>query len=127
MNEHNIQRLLVAWFRDRYPDLAPVFFAIPAGGKRDKVTAARLKAEGALPGVPDLLLASPRGGRAGLFLELKTAVGSVSKAQRERQAALAAQGYAVEVAKGYEAAKAAVTNYLGQGDLLTERGRDHAV
>lgn len=116
MDEHNIQRLVVAWFRDRFPDLADVFFAIPSGGKRDKVTAARLKSEGALPGVPDLMLATPRGGKAGLFLELKTARGGVSQAQRERQAALAKQGYAVEVAKGYEAAKTAITSYLETAD-----------
>lgn len=130
MNEHNIQRLVVAWFRDRFPDLAPVFFAIPSGGKRDKVTAARLKAEGALPGVPDLMLAVPCGGKAGLFLELKTATGHPSKAQRERQAALKAQGYAVEVAKGYEAAKDVIANYLVQDlspDLFSVQGGGHAL
>lgn len=120
MTEHNIQRLVVAWFRDRYPDLAAVFFAIPGGGKRDKVTAARMKAEGVLPGVPDLLLAVPRGGKAGLFLELKTEQGYPSKVQRERMAALEAQGYAVTVAKGYEAAKEALTGYLSTSDFFND-------
>lgn len=112
MTEHNIQRLVVAWFRNRYPHLSAVFFAIPSGGKRDKVTAARMKAEGALPGVPDLMLATPRGPWAGLFLELKTETGYPSKVQRERIDALRSQGYAAEVAKGYEAAKIVIANYL---------------
>ena len=112
MDEHNIQRLLVAWFRDRYPALSGVFFAIPNGGRRNKVTAAQMKAEGVLAGIPDLMLATPRGDKAGLFLELKTARGSASKAQRAAIAALSEQGYAVAVAKGYEAAKTAITDYL---------------
>lgn len=112
MDEHNIQRLLVAWFRDRYPHLAGVFFAIPNGGRRNKVTAAQLKAEGVLPGIPDLMLAYPRGEKAGLFLELKTERGSASKAQKEAMSALSGHGYAVQVAKGYEAAKAVIIDYL---------------
>ncbi len=113
MTEHDHQRLTVAWFRDRYPHLAGVFFAIPNGGKRDPVTAARLKAEGVLPGVPDLFLAAPIGGKAGLWIEMKPLLkGSASKAQKAMHADLAAQGYAVTVAHGYEAAKAAITNYL---------------
>lgn len=114
MDEHNHQRLIVAWFRSRYPDLDRLFFAIPNGGKRDPVTAKRLKDEGVLPGVPDLLLAVPAGGYAGLFLEAKTRTGSASKAQKEVGAALAGQGYSVVVAKGYEAMKAAIQEYLGQ-------------
>lgn len=112
MNEHNHQRLIVAWFRDRYPHLAGVFFAIPNGGYRDTVTAKRLKDEGVLEGVPDLMLAAPRNGFSGLFLEMKTLRGSASKAQRGTHEELRAQGYSVAIAKGYEAAKAVLTNYL---------------
>lgn len=112
MNEHNAQRLLVAWFRDRYPHLAAVFFAIPNGGARDPATGRKLKEEGALKGIPDLMLAVPRNGKAGLFLELKTLTGSVRSKQRTTHEALREQGYAVEVARGYEAAKTAVLTYL---------------
>lgn len=112
MNEHNAQRLLVAWFRDRYPRLAPVFFAIPNGGARDPATGRKLKEEGALPGVPDLMLAVPHNGHAGLFLEIKTRTGTVSKEQRATHDALRAHGYAVAVPRGYDAAKAAIAGYL---------------
>ncbi len=112
MNEHNTQRLLVAWFRDRYPDLAAVFFSIPNGGARDPVTAKRLKDEGALAGVPDLFLSAARRGHHGLFLELKTQRGTVRKAQRAIHSELLAQGYAVVVARGYDEAKAAILHYL---------------
>jgi hypothetical protein len=112
MTEHDHQRLIVAWFRDRYPELEGLFFAIPNGGRRDAATAARLKAEGVRAGVPDLLLAVARSGRHGLWIEMKTAKGCASKAQREMRDSLSAQGYAVEIAKGYAAAKAIITEYL---------------
>jgi hypothetical protein len=112
MNEHNHQRLIVAWFRDRYPALEDLFFAIPNGGKRSAATAARLKAEGVKAGVPDLLLAVPMSGRHGLWIEMKALTGSARKTQREIHAALREQGYSVGVAKGYEEAKALILTYL---------------
>lgn len=113
MTEHDHQRLTVAWFRDRYPHLAGVFFAIPNGGKRDQVTAARLKEEGVLPGVPDLFLAAPHGGKAGLWIEMKDLMrGRTRTAQKAIHANLEAQGYSVVVAHGYEEAKATIQHYL---------------
>ena len=115
MTEHDHQRLIVAWFRDRYPELKRLFFAIPNGGRRSAATAARLKAEGVQAGVPDLLLAVPMSGRHGLWIEMKTAKGAASKAQREMRDLLKAQGYAVEIAQGYAAAKAIITEYMDNG------------
>lgn len=112
MDEHNIQKLVVAWFRLQHPDLAPLFFAIPNGGARNKATAARLKAEGVQAGVPDLFLAVPHGVAAGLFVEMKTATGRTTPVQRTMHAALRASGYHVRVAHGYDDAKNAITHYL---------------
>jgi len=112
MDEYNSQRLLIAWFRANFPNLAGVFFAIPNGGVRDAITARRLKDSGVLAGVPDLLLAVPRQEKHGLFLEMKTLTGRTTAAQREAHKALEAQGYAVRVAQGYEAAKAEIQGYL---------------
>lgn len=53
-----------------YPELR-YMFAIPNGGKRDKITAANLKAEGVKPGVPDIFLPIPKGPWHGLFIEMK--------------------------------------------------------
>ena len=47
-----------------------LLFAIPNGGKRDKVTAIQLQAEGVRPGVPDGVACRPPGWH-GLFIELK--------------------------------------------------------
>lgn len=115
MNEHNHQKLLVLWFRKTYPQFAGVFFAIPNGGWRDRITAARMKDEGVLPGVPDLFLAAPHGGKAGLWLEMKDFIrGRATPAQIAMHGELRAQGYAVEIAHGYDEAKAVITQYLEQ-------------
>ena len=61
--------------------LAPevVWFHVPNGGKRDAVAGAKLKAMGALPGVPDLYLAWE--GHT-LWIELKAPKGTVREPQR---------------------------------------------
>ena len=56
-----------------------VWFHVPNGEKRDAITGARLKAMGALPGVPDLYLAWE--GHT-LWIELKAPKGTVSESQR---------------------------------------------
>lgn len=112
MDEHNIQKVLVAWFRQTYPSMSNLFFAIPNGGARDLVTAKRLKEEGVLAGVPDLFLAVPRHGYPGLWLELKTEAGVLSSVQKKIQGELSQQGYAVATAKGYHSAKSVLIGYL---------------
>lgn len=83
--EHRLQTACVTWFRMQFPSLSRRLFAIPNGGLRSKTTAARLKDEGLLAGVADLMLAVPRCHWGGLFIEMKTtAKGSgVSRAQKE--------------------------------------------
>lgn len=58
-------------------------FSVPNGGKREKREAIRLKAEGMLAGVPDIMIAEPSREFHGLFLEFKTAKGKPSESQKE--------------------------------------------
>lgn len=112
------QAALMSWARMqswRWPELA-LLFHIPNGGARSKSEAARFKAEGVKAGVPDLFLPVPRGEWHGLFIELKRqAGGRLSDEQKEWIPALQAQGYRVEVCKGWEAAAELLKNYLGPG------------
>ena len=57
--EHRIQTACVRWFRLKYPHLFARLFAVPNGGRRDGITGARLKEEGVLAGVADLILLVP--------------------------------------------------------------------
>lgn len=113
--ESKAQRALITWWR-LYSRGAGIWehllFAIPNGGKRDPITAAILKAEGTRAGAPDLFLAVPRGGYAGLFIELKTPCGRVREEQKEFHARLIGAGYWATVARGWDQARAEIEGYL---------------
>jgi 50S ribosomal protein L4 len=76
-----------------------------------EAVAAKLKAEGAKPGVPDWLWPEPRGGFMGLAIEFKHGDGNPSKEQRERINALQAKGWCVVVCWTWEAAYRTVVGY----------------
>lgn len=84
-DESNLQMACVRWFRLQYPEMAGLLFAVPNGSKRGRVTAAILKAEGALAGVSDLLFLMPAGTCPYLCIEMKTPKGRQSPAQKEFQ------------------------------------------
>ena len=87
----------------------------PNGGKRHKAVAAKLKAQGVKPGVPDVLIFGPPhrlpDGCAGVAIELKRAplpsgrkMGRASKAQLQWLANLEACGWLTTVQHGFSAA-----------------------
>lgn len=112
--EHDEQVALfnMAWAnRQQYPE-ARLMFAIPNGGHRHKAVAAKLRAEGVKPGIPDLFLPVARGGYHGLFIEMKAKGGRLRTAQIEMIAALQTQGYHVEVCYGWQEAWEVIVFYL---------------
>ena len=78
--EDTIQKSICAYLDVALPPTHR-FFAVPNGGVRNIREAARLKAGGVRPGVPDLVIVSHNGHCA--FLEVKRQGGSLSPAQRE--------------------------------------------
>lgn len=86
LSESQIQHDCLTWFRFQYPILALMLFAVPNGGKRDAKTGARMKYEGAIPGVSDLILLVPKKGYASLCIEMKKPGGKQSKHQKTWQA-----------------------------------------
>lgn len=111
--EDQIQETCINWFRAQYPGLAHLLFAIPNGARTSMSVAKRLKRTGLMKGIPDLMLAHPRGGYHGLFIEMKTPTNYPEPHQREKIAQLKAEGYFVEVCKSLEAFMAVVRSYLG--------------
>ena len=113
-SESHEQAMLVQWWHVAGSRLAPnvILAAIPNGGARDAVTGARLKREGVVKGMPDLVLLCARCGRHALFVEMKTKRGRVSESQRNLFPLLEAQGYAVAVCHGWREAAETVTAYL---------------
>lgn len=117
LTEARLQQECIMWFNKHYRDLSDLLFAIPNGEKRDKITAARLKAQGVKAGVPDLLLAkagmdSTGWPYYGLFIEMKTDTGTLSPEQKRIIPQLQAQGYRVEVVRSLEQFQQLITEYL---------------
>lgn len=111
-NESDIQIACVSWFRLSHPNLSPLLFAVPNGGVRNVVTAARLKKEGVVAGVADLLLLVPRSGCHGLCIEMKAKEGRQQKTQKEWQRHVEAQGYRYVVCHSFDDFFDAVKSYL---------------
>lgn len=94
LTEHQEQSNFVQWLEIKHP--AVRLFAIPNGGLRNKVVAAKLKREGVRPGVPDVFIPGLH-----LFIEFKRVKGSSTSAyQKDWIAYLKEIGYRVEVCKG---------------------------
>lgn len=107
--ESQEQITFIQWMRMQYPQHRVI--AIPNGGVRNIVTAARLKREGCSAGVPDMFVPSLK-----LWIELKRVKGgSVSKEQKDWLHYLSECGYIAVVCRGCEEAMNAVIereNYL---------------
>lgn len=100
-----------AYNAGRLPELAYLHH-IPNGGKRDKATAAAMKRQGVKAGVPDLCLPVPRGGRHGLYIELKAGKNRPTEKQKEWMEFLRRQGYHTAVCHHWEEAAELIEGYL---------------
>lgn len=87
--EAAIQKACVDYLRILEGQGRATGFAVPNGEYRDKITAARLKAQGVRAGAPDLIVVVP--GRV-LFVEIKTQVGRLSPDQRAYHKTLSSLG-----------------------------------
>lgn len=90
--EHRIQQACVRWFNLQYPYLRGRLFAVPNGGRRDVVTGAKLKAEGVVAGVADLILLVTNKAHGALLIEMKKPGGIQSAAQRQWQEIVTTNG-----------------------------------
>lgn len=122
MTERQEQTLLFMWarnFEEQVPELKLLFHP-PNGGFRHKATAARLKAMGTKPGVPDVFLPVPRNNYHGLWIEMKHGSNKPTKKQWEWIEALHNHGYFVKVCYSAREAEYWILLYLGREDLLDD-------
>lgn len=107
-SEDHEQMLFVQWFRRTYQDVR--IFAIPNGGYRSKVTAARLKVTGVVPGVPDLFVPELK-----LWIEMKRQKGGrLTESQKDWINYLEKSGYSVMVCYGFDDAKRSVIEWFNK-------------
>lgn len=108
--EHQMQVACVTWCRLQHPKA--MIFAVPNGGLREGPTAVKLKAEGLLPGVSDLILLEPRGEYHALLIEMKTSNGRQSPQQKNFQAHAEESGYKYVICRSLEEFMTEVNAYL---------------
>lgn len=113
-SESATQQGLIRWWSfvcKQYglPDFALMGF--PLQGARTARNGARLKAEGMRAGTPDLFLAVPVGSKPGLWIEMKTPIGTLTPAQKSFRDYLS-RSYAHHVCKGLDEARTVIDRYL---------------
>ena len=110
--ESRLQIACVRWFRYQYKDIERLFFAVPNGGQRNKVTGKILKDEGVRAGVADLILQIPRKGFSSLSIEMKTEDGRQSVEQKKYQESLEKNGGKYVVCRSFEEFVSIIKDYL---------------
>ena len=111
-SEHIEQREFVFWFRKMFPQ--SMIFAIPNGGQRSKISGMKLKLEGVVPGIPDLMCPE-----LFLFIEMKkTKKGQLSKEQEIVIKYLNNIGYTCIIGYGCEDAKKKTLNFLESKNMI---------
>lgn len=112
-SEHQIQVAYFDWARMHLR--ARRAYAVPNGGKRNIVVAAKLKAEGVRKGVLDIHLPIACGGAHGLFIEFKAGKNKLAPEQALEAHTLVADGFAVAVCWDTLAAIDITQRYLAGG------------
>ncbi len=111
--EHRIQCACVRWFSLQYPELKGRLFAVPNGGRRDATTAAKLKAEGVVAGVSDLILLKSNRDYGALLIEMKTLKGRQRENQKQWQNIVCTDGeYKYVVCRSFDDFRREVDDYL---------------
>ena len=109
--EHALQVECLRWLRLVYPSV--LCYAIPNGGQRNAIVAAKLKEEGATAGIPDMHIPIPKGGYASLYIEMKNGkAGRLSEYQKKMIQRLQAFGNKVVVCRTFDEFRKEITNYL---------------
>lgn len=121
MTESQEQKQLIQWCRTD-PRLQYLFH-IPNESIGGQGWIVRNRQMGVKPGVPDLFYPVPLWGYHGLFIEMKTAKGRLSKEQQRWIDALTEFGYMCVVARGWGEASEALEDYLS-GKVLPADCRD---
>ena len=101
-----------------YPSLC-LLFAIPNGGyalagdaRQRAMVAAKLRAEGMRPGVPDMCLPVARAGFSSLFIEHKSEEGTVKPEQQGWHDRLREFGNKVVLSRSFDESRRAIIEYL---------------
>lgn len=114
-SESSEQQAVIRWWSvacKQYGLKEQILLAVPLQAARSPRNGARMKAEGARKGTPDLFLACQASNCGGLWIEMKTATGRVSPEQVVMISLLQERGYGVAVCRSSAEAIKSIANYL---------------
>lgn len=109
--EAESQIRLFCWIRSR-PELAPYAMSIPNDRTCTRIMGAILKYMGLKPGASDCFIAIPKGEWHGLWIEMKFGKNKATAHQIKFQSDMDAKGYKAIICYSYEAARAAIEEYI---------------
>ena len=108
--EAGVQFLIIQHLKIMYPN---ALYCASAGGMFTSMKQAiKMKATGYVKGFPDLQICEPNGKYFGLFIEVKTEKGVVSKEQKEWIKQLNKRGYYATYVKGFDEAIKVIDDYF---------------
>jgi hypothetical protein len=112
-SEDAIQRGIVRYLRTVLPS-GWIVFAVPNGGSRNLIEAAKMKGTGTLAGMPDLCIlgCDVAGYPTTYFIEVKSAKGRPSLPQLDMHDRLLDLGHEVGIARSIDDAKALCLRWL---------------
>lgn len=105
-HESTLQKSCVKWFKLQYPK--EIIFAVPNGSSRNLLEAVRLKAEGTLAGVSDLIVIFPN---KILFIELKYGKGKQTEHQLLFEQKIKSKGFDYYLINSFESFKELITKF----------------
>lgn len=118
--EQILQINFINWINYHYPDIGDLTYHFANERKCTPQQGVLLRRMGVKRGVADLFIAYPRAQTnfSGLWLELKTETGKLTKEQREFLEKMRAQGYCASCAWGIEQAKDIFLAYINNNPYV---------
>lgn len=113
VTESEHQLVVMTYCRTHPDERLHRMFHVPNGGGRSKREAAELKSIGVKAGVSDLFLPLMIGSYGGLWIEMKTTDGHLSKEQEAWLTEMNASGYKAHACYGYQEAIKVICDYMG--------------
>jgi hypothetical protein len=121
--EDNLQIACINWFKYQYPNILitsfPAGYVFAGNQQQRQRTGKRMSQMGYCNGIPDLFIIHPNNRFHGLFIELKTEKGTVSKEQKEMLKRLDELGYFTSICRSLDDFMFTVNLYLHETNKST--------
>ena len=108
--ESQLQQHCIRYFKYAFPNI--VIFAIPNEGKRSVKTASRMKAEGMLAGVADMMICHVNDEYHGLFIEMKYGKGKQTESQQKFEGKITTAGYRYVICRSFDEFQDVIMDYM---------------